>query len=81
MATGLRVASAKDDGAIWSIAKLTRTEADASRGHRQPDPGPLRLLDTAASGFDQISDWLHQLHQKALAYGDSSLGLSSKAAL
>lgn len=81
VATGLRVASAKDDGAIWSIAKLTRTEADASRAVTDSLDRGRSILDTAASGVDQISDLLDQLHQKALAHGDSSLGPSSKAAL
>jgi flagellin len=81
VATGLRVASAKDDGAIWGIAKLTRSEADVSRAVTDSLNRGRSILDTAAGGVDQISDLLDQLNQKALAYSDTSLGPSSKAAL
>jgi len=81
VATGLRVASAKDDGAIWSIAKLTRTEADVSRAVTNSLDRGRSILDTAAGAVDQITELLDQLNQKALAYSDTSLGPESRAAL
>jgi flagellin len=81
VSTGLAVASAKDNGAIWAIAqneRATATSLDAVKGSLQRGQS---ILDVANSAGTEVSDLLTQMKEKALAASDTSLDAASKAAL
>lgn len=81
VASGLRVASVKDDGASWSIAQKQR--------------GDIRALDVIVSGLQRaqtatevartagetVSDLLSQMRQMALAASETSLSSDSVSSL
>src|ERR1700748_3479901 len=81
IATGKKINSPKDNGAIWSIANTMQgrvSSLDAvtdslNRGHA--------TIDVAMSPGEQVSDLLQQMKAKALAAADTSLDSVSRAAL
>lgn len=79
--TGLRVSSAKDNGAIWAIAQSQRSQAsalDAVKGSLQRGQS---TIDVAISAGTNVSDLLSQMKEKALAASDTSLSTSARSAL
>lgn len=79
--TGKRVGSAKDNGAIWSMATGMTAEAHSwSRVSESLSRG-MSILDVAANSVDEVSDILTRVREKALAYGDPSLSDQSRATL
>jgi flagellin len=81
ISTGLKVASAKDDGATWSIAQSMKSKiADLQVVSDSLNRGQS-ILDVAAQGATQIGDILNQLKAKALSYSDTSLDATSRASL
>jgi flagellin len=79
--TGLRVASAKDNGAIWAIAqnqRATSTSLDAVKDSLQRASS---TVDVALSAGQSISDLLLQMKSKALAASDTTLDTNSRIAL
>lgn len=81
LATGLKVASAKDDGSTWGMAvqaesRLSGYEVlDAARGHAKG------LVDVTLSATEVVSDLLEQLNELALAASDTSLSDTARATL
>jgi flagellin len=80
ISTGLKVASAKDDGATWQIAETMRGEADDWRTIGASLARGQSTLDVAASAAQTISDLLSRIRAKALAYLDAG-DAASQAAL
>jgi len=81
ISTGLKISSAKDNGAIWAIAQNQRAESrslDAVKGSLQRGQS---IADVAIMGAESISDILMQMKDKALAASDTTLDAASKAAL
>ena len=79
--SGLKVATAKDDGAIYAIAQNQRgTIAGFSSVINSLNNG-ASAIDVALSAGQSISDLLIQLKQKALAAADPSLDTASRNAL
>lgn len=81
IATGYRVASAKDDPAVWAIAQRQRAASrslDAVKDSLQRGRG---VVDMAMAGAESISDLLMQMKEKALAASDPSLAAADKAVL
>ncbi len=79
--SGLKVASAKDDGATYAIAQNQR---GAVAGYQAVNDSLSRgssAIDVALSAGQSISDLLIQLKTKALAASDSSLDTASRQAL
>ena len=79
--SGLKVASAKDDGAAYAIAQNQR---GAVAGYGAVNDSLNRgssAIDVALSAGQSISDLLIQLKTKALAASDSSLDTASRQAL
>ncbi|HXC55544.1 MAG TPA: flagellin [Rhizomicrobium sp.] len=79
--SGLKVASAKDDGATYAIAQNQR---GAVAGYGAVNDSLSRgssAIDVALSAGQSISDLLIQLKTKALAASDSSLDTASRQAL
>jgi flagellin len=79
--TGLKVASAKDDGATFAIAQDMRGDvAGYSAVHDSLNRG-MSAVDVGLSAGQSISDLLIEMKQKALSASDQSLDTASRQAL
>ena len=79
--TGKKVASAKDNGAIWAIAQNQRAEIGALNAVKDSLQRGQSATDVAIAAGESVSDLLLQLKEKALAATDSSLTTSARKAL
>ncbi len=79
--TGLKVSSAKDNGAIWAIAQNQRADISAYGAVTDSLNRVSSTIDVAISAGETISDLLNQLRTKALAASDASLDVTSRSAL
>jgi flagellin len=79
--TGLKVATAKDDGSTFAIAQNMRADVAGYQAVSDSLNRGISTADVALSAGQSISDLLIQMKQKALAATDSSLDSTSKAAL
>jgi len=81
VSTGLKVASAKDNGAIWAIAQNQRSGILALDQVKDSLNRAQSTVDVAVSAGQSISDLLNQMKAKALAATDNSLDTNSITAL
>ncbi len=81
VSTGLKVAGAKDDGAIWNIAQSQRSQVSALGAVTDSLNRASSVLDVAVSTGQTISDLLNQMKAKTLEASDTSLSTSDRAAL
>jgi flagellin len=79
--TGLKVASAKDDGGIFAIAQNMRGDVQAYNAVTQSLNRLGAVVDVAMAAGTQISDLLVQMKEKALASVDASTDATSRTAL
>jgi flagellin len=79
--TGLKVASAKDNGAIWAIAQGQRAEISALTAVKSSLDRGTSAVDVSLAAGESVSDLLLQLKEKALAATDKSLTTASRLAL
>jgi flagellin len=79
--SGLKVASAKDDGAIYAIAQNQRGAVAGFQSVINSLNNGSSAIDVALSAGQSISDLLIQLKQKALSAADPSLDTASRQAL
>ena len=79
--TGKRVASAKDNGAIWAIAQNQRANSRSLDAVRESLQRSISTVDVAISAGETVSDLLLQMKEKALAASDTSLDTTSRTAL
>jgi len=79
--TGLKVASAKDDGATYAIAQDMRGDVAGYSSVSDSLNRGISAVDVALSAGQSISDLLIQMKQKALSASDSSLDTASRQAL
>jgi len=79
--TGKKVASAKDNGAIWAIAQNQRGNSNALNSVRDSLQRAQSTVDVAMAGGETVSDLLLQMKEKALAASDSTLDTTSRSAL
>jgi flagellin len=79
--SGLRVASAKDDGAIYAIAQNQRGAVAGYQSVINSINNGSSAIDVALSAGQSISDLLIQMKQKALSAADPSLDTASRQAL
>jgi flagellin len=79
--TGKRVASAKDNGAIWAIAQGQRAQSHALNAVRDSLDRGRSTLDVAIAGGETVSDLLLQMKEKALAASDTTLDTTARSAL
>ena len=79
--SGLKVASAKDDGAIYAIAQNQRATVAGYQSVINSINNGSSAIDVALSAGQSISDLLIQMKTKALAAADSSLDTASRQAL
>ena len=79
--SGMKVANARDDGAIYAIAQNQRGQVAGYQAVMNSLNNATSAVDVALSAGQSISDLLIQMKQKALAAADSSLDTASRQAL
>jgi len=79
--TGLKVASAKDDGATYAIAQNMRGNVAGYAAVTDSINRGMSAVDVAMSAGQSISDLLIEMKQKALSASDTSLDTASRQAL
>ena len=81
ISTGLKVASAKDDGATYAIAQNMRGNVAGYAAVTDSLNRGISAVDVATSAGQSISDLLIQMKQKALSASDTSLDTASRQAM
>ena len=79
--SGLKVANARDDGAIYAIAQNQRGNVAGYLSVLNSISNGTSAIDVALSAGQSISDLLVQMKTKALAAADSSLDTASRQAI
>jgi flagellin len=79
--TGLKVASAKDNAAIFGIAQNQRATSNSLNSVISSLQRGQSTVDVALSAGSSVSDLLNQMKEKALAAVDVTLDTTSRAAL
>jgi len=80
ISTGLKVSSAKDDGATYAIAQSQRATVSSLDAVKDSLNRGSSVVDVALSAGDSVTDMLTQMKEKALAASDTSLDTTSRAA-
>lgn len=81
ISTGLKVASAKDNGASYAIAQTQRSTVQSLNAVLDSLNRGTSSVDVAMSAGESVSDMLTQMKEKALAASDTSLDTTSREAL
>lgn len=81
VSTGLKVASAKDNGAIWAIANKMKSDVSAYDRVGESTDKAIAQVDTAIAAGESIMDMLNQMKAKALAGSQAGLSASAQTAL
>jgi flagellin len=81
ISTGKKINTAKDNGAVWSIANTMQGKATALDSVKDSLNRAQSTIDVAMSAGQQVSDLLTQMKAKALAASDTSLDTTSRTAL
>ncbi len=81
IATGKKINSPKDNGAVWSIAQTMQGKVISLDAVKDSLNRGQSTIDVAMSAGQQVSDLLQQMKAKALAASDTSLDTVSRAAL
>jgi len=79
--TGKKVASAKDNGAIWAIAQNQRATSQSLNSVKESLQRGQSTVDVAISAGETVSDLLLQMKEKTLAAADTTLDSNSRVAL
>ncbi len=79
--TGLKIATAKDNGAIWAIAQNQRAESTSLNAVVSSLQRGQSVADVAMSAGTAISDILVQMKEKVLAATEAGISTASKQAL
>lgn len=79
--TGLKVASAKDNGAVYAIAQSQRSRVAAIASVSDGIDRATNVIDTGLSAGETISDLLVQMKEKAVAAQAGDLSAEQRAAL
>ena len=79
--TGLKVGSAKDNGATWAIAQNQRATSLSLNAVKDSLQRSQSTIDVAIAGGETVSDLLIQMKEKALAASESTLDTTSRNAL
>ncbi|HZZ35153.1 MAG TPA: flagellin [Caulobacteraceae bacterium] len=81
ISTGLKVGSAKDNGAIWAIAQSQRAQSVSLDAVKDSLQRGQSIVDVSLAAGGTVSDLLIQMKAKALAASDTSLDTASRNAL
>lgn len=78
--TGLKVATAKDNGASYNIAQQMRSENSAYEAVRDGLNRAKSMADVGLAAGESVSDTLAQMRDKAVAAMDASISATSRTA-
>ena len=78
--TGLRVANAKDNGAVYNIAQQQRADKMAYDAVKAGLDRAKSMADVALAAGEALSDVFTQMREKAVAASDSSISATSRTA-
>jgi flagellin len=81
IATGLKVASAKDNGALFAIANKMRSDVGAYDRVRESADRAASILDTGIAAGESIMELLNEMKGKALAATQVGNSASAQSAL
>ncbi len=81
VSTGLKIAGAKDNGAIYAIAQNMRADVAGLNAVKQSLSNGVSITDVAVAAGEAISDLLVEMKEKAVAATDASLDTASRNAL
>lgn len=79
--TGLSVASAKDNSAIFAIAQTLRADVSGIRAATSSIDRALSTIDVAIAAGEAVSDLLIEMKEKAVASKDGGLDTASRTSL
>ena len=79
--TGLKIATAKDDGSTWAIAQNQRSQVLSLDSVKQSLSRGQSAMDVAISAGTSISDLLSQMKALALSASDKGLNTTDRNAL
>jgi flagellin len=79
--TGLKIANAKDNAAIWAIAQGQRADIGALNAVKMSLNRAQSIAEVSMTAGESVSDLLVQLKEKVVAAMDTSLDASSRTAL
>lgn len=79
--TGLKIATAKDNAAVFSIAQKLRADLKGYNAVRQSVDRGISTVDVALAAAGTISDLLIDMKEKAVAAADPGLDTTSRVAL
>ena len=81
ISTGKKINTAKDNGAVWSIAQTMQGKVASLDSVEDSLNRAQSTIDVAMSAGQQVSDLLTQMKAKVLAASDTSLDTTSRTAL
>ncbi|MBO9710214.1 MAG: flagellin, partial [Caulobacter sp.] len=70
--TGKKISNAKDNGAIWSMAKMQSTTSQSLNAVKDSLQRGQSTIDVGLAAGDTITDLLGKMKEKALAASDTS---------
>jgi len=79
--TGLKISSAKDNAAIFSIAQKLRADLRGYNAVKQSLDRSISTTDIALTAAGAISDLLIEMKEKSVAAADAGLDVTSRIAL
>jgi flagellin len=79
--TGKKISTAKDNGAIWSMAKMQSATSSSLNAVKDSLQRGQSTIDVGLAAGDTITDLLGKMKEKALAASDTSLNTASFNAL
>lgn len=79
--TGLKISSAKDNAAVFSIAQKLRGDVRGLNAVQQSLDRGISTVDVALAAANAISDLLLEMKEKAVAASDQGLDSTSRSAL
>ena len=81
VSTGLKVASARDNAAVYNIAQRLRSNVSGLNAVKASLDRGISASDVAISAAEAVSDLLNELKAKAVAAKDPGLDTNSRTAL
>ncbi|WP_366511547.1 flagellin [Maricaulis sp.] len=73
IATGLKVGSASDNGTVWAMAQVMRTDNQSRASALTSIDLGTGVVETALAGSEGISDLMVEMHAKLVAATDTTL--------
>lgn len=81
ISTGLKIGSAKDNAAIWSIAQDQRADIGALNAVKMSLDRATSIAEVSMTAGESVSDLLIQMKEKVIAAMDPSIDTASRNAL